>query len=490
MTLCWRVAALELFCGLLCQAGIAQNATLEIQPSSISASSSNFTAQARIILKNPGPETLQRLSVSQFSNDGVKAEVGKPCAAVAGPKHEIVWPVKISGGGNVRLPGSIIFEATYVGSYGIQHLYAPFLVQTDGAQKLVEASLEGSLESVSQQRPAAMYLLVTNNMDVPLEVDVSSQAPLPAIVIPPISPFPVFPYSTAARKIDIKADSRVTPGTYPIVIEAKATWNWAGRTEERSFVLSKSATLGVFFESELLKALSVPSFLVLPGCLMVFAFQLLLSFNLLRLNDNSKLPDIAITSPGFWILSVSMSGLFAYVYYWCTGVNYLLSYGVADLINVWVSSIPIGFGVYLAVALLTLRHRRAHIPSSSDKPAEILKKLANNHYGILLPKVNYTLSNVALSGFLIEKIEDGQTLVWVAPHITPTWQATAPAPALQVEFGKVINGNRDPAQLAEILKRAGSLVTAEWDSEGVVPNPYHVKVEAITQYLPADLIVG
>jgi hypothetical protein len=33
-------------------------------------------------------------------------------------------------------------------------------------------------------------------------------------------------------------------------------------------------------------------------------------------------------------------------------------------------------------------------------------------------------------------------------------------------------------------------VTTGYESKGVVPNPYHLRVEAITGYLPARLIVG
>jgi hypothetical protein len=378
MTICWRVAALSSLGGLLSLFGFSQNVNLEVQPSSLPASSSTFTAEARVILKNHSAEALRCVSLTQFSNDGMKAEVGKPTATVAAPKHAIVWPVKVSGPGQAHFPGSIIFDAKYVTSSGVEHVYVPLSLQTDGAQKVAEASLEGNLEAISVQRPGSMYLLLTNNMDVPAEVNVSSQVPLPAIIVPSVSPFNVLPHSSSATKIDVLAASRVTPGAYPIVIDSNVKWVWAGRTEERHFVLSKSATLGVFFESELLKALSVPSFLVLPGCLMVFAFLFLLSFNLLSLRDHSKLPDMAVTSPGFWILAVSFSGLFAYFYHWVTGINYLLSYGVDDLRNVWVSSIPIGFVVYLAVALFTLRWRRAHVPSSSDKPAKFSRSWSMN----------------------------------------------------------------------------------------------------------------
>ena len=489
--LCRRGAALIVLGGFLSLCAFSQNVSLEVQPTSIPASTSPFTAEARIILKNAGEEVLRGVSLVQFSNDGIKAELGKPTATVAAPKHTIVWPVKISGPGQAHFPGSIIFDAEYVTSSGIQHVYTPLSLQTDGVQKPAEASLEGNLDAISAQRPGAIYLLVTNNMDAPANVSITSQVPQSAIIVSPVSSFDVPPHSTAATRISVLAASRVQPGVYPVVIEAKAKWNWAGRTEERQFVLSKPATLGVFFESDLLKVLSVPSFLVLPGCLMVFAFQFLLSFNLLGLKDHSKLPDLTVTSPGFWLLAVTLSAVFAYVYYRWTGINCLLSYGVDDLRNVWVSSILIGFGIYLAIALFTRKWRSDHIPRSKDQPIDILHKLANNHLGILRPKVTYTLNSKELSGFLIEEIEDGQTLVWVAPGITTDWQDTPDAANLKTVFDTAINGDREaaPAALVDVLKRAGKLATADWNTDGVVPNPYHVKVEAITKYDAAEIIV-
>ena len=163
MTICWRVAALSSLGGLLSLFGFSQNVNLEVQPSSLPASSSTFTAEARVILKNHSAEALRCVSLTQFSNDGMKAEVGKPTATVAAPKHAIVWPVKVSGPGQAHFPGSIIFDAKYVTSSGVEHVYVPLSLQTDGAQKVAEASLEGNLEAISVQRPGSMYLLLTNN---------------------------------------------------------------------------------------------------------------------------------------------------------------------------------------------------------------------------------------------------------------------------------------------------------------------------------------
>ena len=171
-------------------------------------------------------------------------------------------------------------------------------------------------------------------------------------------------------------------------------------------------------------------------------------------------------------------------------MNYLLSYGVDDLRNVWLASIVIGAVVYLAIAWATLKRRRERVPDSSDEPVTVLKKLAKNHLGILLPEMKYKINTLELKGLAIERIEDGQTLVWISPRITAEWENTPEAQALKAEFDGIINGTRDPLALAGVLERAGNLVKTGYESIGAVPNPYHLKVEAITAYLPARLIVG
>jgi hypothetical protein len=486
MKLRLRLATLVCLCGILSLPSLAADVSLEVQPASIVVSSSSFTAEARVVLRNSGKETLRKVTLSQFSNDGIKVEVEKSSPSNVAAKQDMVWPVKISGPGNAHFPGSVIFEATYVSASGKQHLYIPLALQTEATQKPVEASIDGTLDAVSQQRPGAVYLLVTNNLDVPMDVSVDHKVAQTAIVVSPVTPFQVQARSTVSTKIDVTTASRVTPGVYPILLGVNAKWDWAGRKEERHMTLSKPATIGVFFESELLKALGVPSFLVLPGCLMVFAFEFLLSFNLMGLKDYSKLPDLGVSSPGFWILSISLSALFAFGYYAVLKVNYLQSYGVDDLRNVWVSSIPFGFLAYYGIARYSLMWRNAHVPNSSDSPITILQKLASNDLGIVLPRVS--LGDAALFGFVIERIEDGKTMLWIAPRIIATWQAGATAQqraALQTEM----DGNRRPAEIATILHAAAANVNVSWDTNGVVPNPYHAKVDALSHRRAAELIV-
>ena len=423
------IAALGALLVMVPRSAFAQEVSLEVKPDSITAYSAEFTADARVVLKNPGTQTLRRLSLSGFSNDGISAEVGKANTAITLPKEEITWPVKVVVPRNAHLPGSIIFDASYVTSSGARHVYKTLSVQSDGAQKLVEVSIEGNLETVSQYRPSSIYLQVTNNTDVPVSVTIASQVTSAAIEVPPVSPFQVAPHSSTACKVEVKVKSRVTPGVHPILFDVSASWEWAGHKQERHFSLTKSAAVGVFFESEVLKALGIPSFLVLPGCLMIFTMQLLLNFGVLGLKDESKLPDLGVTSPGFWILSISFSGIFAWFYFYVTQVNYLVSYGVDDLRNVWLASIAIGVVLYLAIASVVRWRRRDLVPSNDDNALTILRKLGRNGLSVLRPRVKYKLGNLEQTGFVIETIEDGQNLVWIAPHITVDWKASPDAQA-------------------------------------------------------------
>jgi hypothetical protein len=220
----------------------------------------------------------------------------------------MVWPVKVLVPGGAHLPGSVTFEASYLAGSKVKHAFASLRVSSEGEKKPVEASLEGTLDPISQQRPGFLYLVVTNNLDVPVTINVMSQVSSAAVTIIPVTGFGVPRRSSTAQKIEIDAAPRVTPGPHDVVVDVTANWEGAEhRREERHLALTKSVTVGVFFESELLKALSIPSFLVLPGCLTIFTMQLMLSCGVLGLRNESKLPELTVVSPGFWIVAITFS---------------------------------------------------------------------------------------------------------------------------------------------------------------------------------------
>ena len=275
-----------------------------------------------------------------------------------------------------------------------------------------------------------------------------------------------------------------------MAIDVNAQWSRDGQDNQRSFTLTKPVTVGIFFESELLKALSIPSFLVLPGCLVIFTMQLMLNLGVMGLKNQSNLPNFTVASPSFWILSISVSWLFVLAYYGITGVNCLLSYGLGDMEIIWVASIALGAVTFLAIAWSYRDWRREHVFTSSDEPIQVLEKLGKNRLGPGLHRVKFKINNLELSGFVLEKINEDQTVVWVAPRILVRWEVSSAAQTLQASFSAIMNGSRDPKKLADLFDADGNKEILSFDTKGVVPNPYHLKLDAVTEYMPPDLIVG
>jgi hypothetical protein len=499
LTLLRNLSQFGLGAALLCASARAQSVTLEVQPASISVSPSYSEVQARVILKNGSPSAISGAALSFLTNDGPLVEFGKPSATVAAPGGVIEWPVTVRNLSQARLPAAVLIDAAYspsaaaAGSASL-HLLASLAIssQPDGTLKPVEAALEGTFDAVSQQRPATGYLDVTNNLDVAIHVHVAPLVPVGTFTIPPIPDFDVPPRSAISTRFRLEVGSQITPGVYPVIFEVLAKWNWAGHEEQRHIVLSKQATAGVFFESEILKALGVPSFLMLPGCLVVFTFQLLVMLGAFGIKNESGLPQSAIasltvTTAGFWILAITFSAPIVFFYSVATHNNILMRYGSMDLVWVWLVSILIGIVVCIAYGVVGSEWRKRHVFTTQDTPLTVLRKLAANGRGVLRPQVKFKVNTAETVGLLLEPEEDGQTRIWVAPQIVTEWGTSDQALLAQANFQASVQKGADSSSSGEIAKELEAAlqsnppqVTVRWNTLGSLPNPFHLKVELIT----------
>jgi len=201
---------------------------------------------------------------------------------------------------------------------------------------------------------------------------------------------------------------------------------------------------------------------------------------------------LTVNTPGFWVLAITFSGLFAFAYYFCTGNNYLIRYGLDDLRNVWLSSILIGAILVLVIGWVTNTRRRELVPTSHDSPVSMLKKIARNGLSILLTEVRFKFNNLDLHGFVIERIDDGQQLVWIAPAIITNWGTSQEALDAQEQFQDDVNARKSPLKLAEELEKAAEkgYAQVQWDTQASIPNPFHLKIDAITEYRQPGVIVN
>ena len=212
------------------------------------------------------------------------------------------------------------------------------------------------------------------------------------------------------------------------------------------------------------------------------------------LKNDSKIPQLTATSPSFWVLAITFSGLFALVYNSFSANNYLIRYGLSDLLKVWLLSIGLGLVLYFAIAVCYWKYRRDHVFTRDDSQITVLRKMSRNGFNLKVQQAKIKV-NVEQHAFVIEAIEDGQTMVWVAPPIVTEWGSSKEALQAQHAFENSLNVKRGPDALAQLAadldkaKQAGYVVDIRWNTQGSPPNPLHVKIETIVEYLQADIII-
>ncbi len=487
----------------LCVAALAMGAALcrgedvalEVQPGAIAVLPSYTELSVLVRLKNSSSGAVRKAGLTWLTNDGFRVRVERAAGRAAGPGESIVWAVKVENVNGAHLPGAIVFVAncTMAGG-GRRDATATLAIapQGEAGTKSVEAALEGSFDAVTQNRPGEGALTLTNNLDEAVHVEIRPQVPEDVFEPPKAGPVDVPARSSVLVPIHLVARSALTPGAYPVAFQIVARWDAGGHAEQRLLVVSKTATAGIFFESELLKALGVPSFLVLPGCLMIFTAQLLVSLGLFKVKDQSRLPALAVTDPGFWVIAVTLSGVFAWAYSAIRQRNYLVRYGPADLEAVWLWSIALGALAFLIYAGWTNGRRSLHVPGREDSQVQILEKMSRNGIGLAAARVEFAMNGKTMRMFVVEKIGDDQTMVWVTPAIQVNWAATDAGRAAETEFRTLVTANGEPAGVAKKIRDglSGGLATGvAWETTGAVPNPYHLKVESITGWAAPDRIV-
>ena len=97
--------------------------------------------------------------------------------------------------------------------------------------------------------------MVTNNLDVEIAVTAGSQSEGNGLkILPVVGTWTIPPHSVAARPLEMTTGFRVTPGAQNVIVDVDTQWIRDGQTSKRHFALTRTVTVGIFFESEILKA--------------------------------------------------------------------------------------------------------------------------------------------------------------------------------------------------------------------------------------------
>jgi hypothetical protein len=279
--------------------------------------------------------------------------------------------------------------------------------------------------------------------------------------------------------VEIKVIDAVRPGKHLLLFQTPIEWGPTENRQRANVIAQQEFDVGILGESELLTALGLPSFLILPGFLMIVVYGLLdkravMSDSILKNATNAPL----------WIGAITLSGVMAFLYPLGTSLlsgvkrDYLISYGLGDIIRVWIASILLGVVAWLFVQWIKRLVRYLFKPSINDKPERLLKKLSWQGLKLELPKFSVNGKEV----FLLQPLRENQETYWVGPYINIQWLSVEERlKAEQATFKNRVSEQLDgdkPRTLAKSIEegKRKKFLTADWDTTGGWSGPKEMKV--------------
>ena len=348
------------------------------------------------------------------------------------------------------------------------------------ADAIVAMSVEGALDTLQQRHNGTVNLILTNKSTAPIAVvSVKPSGPSTVTFKPtafaPAQPLQIPPRQTRMLVFEVEANERVIPGKYLLVFTSDVRISTAGGIDVTS-VATKEINIGVFGESQVLQVLSVPSFLLLPGFLVLITAKMLWDRHVFRKSEDGTFPW-TFPSPEFWVLAIMISGAAAFIYPLFGQPSYLEGYGPTDVALVWLGAVVLGAVLYLGPMWTRRKYldaQAAKLFSASDDERTTLLKLAAVGARVELPRYRLTIDGAEVSAFRVNP-DAKQIDVWVFPamQVTPTTNIGDSYDAIS----SAANARNTVAAMLESVGPAveDAKVTLKWRAQGAFDGPRLVK---------------
>jgi len=417
-------------------------AALDVFPAEIAAATGARAPQLQVRLR-AGSNSLTNITLGSFSNDGVSITKISPSprADHVSPGADYVWNIQLAAD-NARTVAAKLYVRVDFDTIGAppanpvhRTLYAPVTFAAPPVFQpivMAETTVTADPATLVEQRGGDSYLTIKNRYPLPLTVTGISplgpeytQIDLTKIdtttidlkAKPTASPAaPAFPLRIAAGETvvltyHITVLPKVVPGTYPILLVIRMT---ADDGRQATLAPESSVSVGVLGESDIVKLLGVPSFLFLPGFLIIVVWQMLWPIG--KADDQGPPFSLTANSAEFWAVAVLFSLIVGFIYPWLPfGRDYFVSYGLVDFFYIYSFSIVITiitFGIW--PGFKRWRHW-LHMPEPSDTAITLLKKMAWHKARTDLRQARRASAD-ALEAFVLEPWSD-QTTIWLVPGI-------------------------------------------------------------------------
>jgi hypothetical protein len=499
--------------GLLTQAAIsvpirAQSVTpkLEVLPSTAKVYPNRKTP-VTVVIRNPTWIRLVGLELSWYTDAVVNVEGDTLKLGALGRNSEHAWLIQLSAKANEEfVPGTVHFRLDYAargrrGSTVASGVALCSLEVQSGAledaDQVADARIETTLESLTEQTPGKVYVVVTNKTGKSITATVVPTWPYgikPEDAQKQSYAITLAPHQSNSVEIGVMAKERVRPGKHLLVFDVTLTWNESGQLETRHKIVTQPVDVGVLGESQILTLIGVPSFLLLPGFLVLLTIKIVWSLGWFKGKGQPAEFPLKVKSAEFALVATTVS-LFVTGGYSLLLHNLLDGYGLRDIINVWLLSVFfIGFLGYVAVASVYRWHWRRVTPSSEDEPIPFLGKLGRRGLSINLERAEFSRTinnqNAIQTAFLLESRDDAGETIWVAPAIDIRWtDATDDAFKTLVRDQLQAGGSGDPTALATLLRlgtetnggQQAARVIVNWRPLGGLNRPAEYKMSDLIQ---------
>jgi hypothetical protein len=465
------------------------------------------TREARVVIANPTSAPLRELRLSSFTDADVQVDIVPSPNNSLQSQGTLAWMLRLTKRVRGSAAGQVHLQLDYrwqpeatgelvpgvaLGTLEIQDR------QPDTLDKVAAVRIETTLDLLHEKRQGIVFLVVSNLSTDPITVKRIKMAKPSYIVVetPPMDAHGIIdlppemtllPRESRTVPIIVTAGNAVQPGKHLLLFEVDLEQLKYGYAWTERLIATQAFTVGVIGESEILTAIGVPSFLLLPG------FLIIVSFRMLWTGVSPKQPlDLEPKSAEFWLMAILLSLGAAFLYPLLTGWlgqprNYIEGYGLRDIVNVWFGSVGLGIALWafwVGGSELKARLRAQHIPSPDDGPIQILRKLARNHRGISLEQVEIIVGNQSQRAFVIAPATAGQPDIWVAPLMTVTWLPTAGKDDKE-PFEQLLNAGTDVNAMADFIERrlGKSIERISWATAGDLRRPLPVQ-ESQAKKLP------
>lgn len=475
---------------------------------------SDGKVQVLVVTRNLSARRLEDVRLSWFTNTRISITNEPTAPNYIEPQGTLIWTITLSELGEFPVSGMIHLRVDYSceaddGSgavpgavFGSLEINSPV---PELAEKIVDAQIETTLNALNEQQPGEVFLIIKNVADAVVRVkDVLPSGPefITFQVLDLEQEVTLAPGQSRAIPVVVKTKDVVRPGTHLLLFDIRLEWERAGRNLTGNLILSREVEVGILGEAEILKALAVPSFLLLPGFLMIVTVGLLW-----KLSRPTQEFPLKVSSPEFWLVAITLSILMAGVYPIATdrltGIrrNYLEGYGLIDVIQVWLSSILLAVAIYVgtmgtrnlakrALQWVGSAQQRRRTPSADDDPLTLLRKLHRQNLGVYLDRVVLKIEEVNHFAFVLERTREDRETLWVGPSIVVEWLEGADV-GLRMQVDKQLGEKGSAATLAVLLERGhkeGAL-RVTWKQMNRLIRPYLAKKADILSFEPPNFFI-